>query len=213
MLMADESADVKEGLRLDLLIAVCALLISSLAAGASWWQARVMQAQTHVLQEQLGAQVWPYLGVSAHYSNNTVRLVLENNGLGPAVVRSIALSVDGKPERSFIEGVHAILGPHLIRRSNHVPIGVDMNSNSPGWVLRAGDSTQLFALTSRRFAPPLARAMERFDLHMCYCAITPGTCWMKESGVSSDPQPVRACREIPDDLLHASPLDILNQNW
>ncbi len=55
---------IVRGVRFDLAIAVCALLISTIAAGASWWQARVMQAQTHVLEEQLGAQVWPYVSVT-----------------------------------------------------------------------------------------------------------------------------------------------------
>lgn len=172
-----------------------------------------MQSQTGVLQAQLGAQVWPYLSVSADYANNTVRLVLQNNGLGPAVVRSLVLSIDGKPKRSFIDGMHALLGPNLIKRAHGESMGLDENSNSPGWVLRAGDSTRLFALTSRTFAPQLARDMQRFDLRMCYCAIVPGTCWMKDSLASGDPQPVRACREIPGDLLHASPLDILNHTW
>jgi hypothetical protein len=61
---SDTVSKVERGIRLDFAIAVCAPLISSLAAGASWWQARVLQGQTQVLQEQLGAQVWPYVSLT-----------------------------------------------------------------------------------------------------------------------------------------------------
>ena len=70
----DEVSKVVRGVRLDLTIAVCALLISTLAAGASWWQARVLQAQTRVLEDQLGAQVWPYVSVSEGINNDTVAI-------------------------------------------------------------------------------------------------------------------------------------------
>ena len=97
-------------MRLDLAIAVCALLISTLAAGASWWQARVLQAQTKVLQAQLGAQVWPYVSVSEGLDKNTVLVTLSNDGLGPAILRSFSATVDGVEQSSFIGILHAMLG-------------------------------------------------------------------------------------------------------
>lgn len=40
------------GVCFDLAIALCALLISTLAASASWWQARLLETQAHALQEE-----------------------------------------------------------------------------------------------------------------------------------------------------------------
>src|ERR1700761_4561185 len=91
-------SEIGRAVRLDLVIAVCALLISTLAASASWWQARVMQAQTAVLQEQLGAQVWPYVSVNEGFANNQVQLSLSNDGLGPAILDSVQATVDGVPK-------------------------------------------------------------------------------------------------------------------
>src|SRR5579863_7489960 len=88
--MADdrEIARVERGIRLDLVIALCALLISTLAAGASFWQARV-------LQEQLGAQIWPYVGISEDFTGDSAEIGIANDGLGPAILRSATAAVDG----------------------------------------------------------------------------------------------------------------------
>lgn len=185
------------GVRLDLVIAVCALLISSVAAGASWWQARVLVVQTNVLQQQLGAQVWPYVSFSSSFSDDSVRLILANDGLGPAILRSETLTFDGKPQRGFIAMLHSILGPHVAR---HYHVGIDVSDDAPGNVLRPGDTHTMFKLTNKELAPRLARASEHIDMQLCYCAIIPGKCWRTTSG--TDPQPVAACPEIAHDLLH-----------
>ena len=197
-------------LRIDLIIAVCALLISSLASGASWWQARVMEAQTQVLREQLGAQIWPYVSVSESLDHDTAKISIVNDGLGPAVLRSAVAAVDGVPKRTFIDVMHTILGPNLLSRKPHgEDLNLELNGGSPGSVLRAGDSTVAFALTSKRFAVPFVRAYKRVTVGLCYCAIIPGDCWRSDSGSLRDPQPVHACPEIANDLLHASSIDLL----
>lgn len=200
----------------DLVIAVCALLISSLATGASWWQARVLQAQTLVLQEQLGAQVWPYVGVSENTSNDTVQLNIENDGLGPAILRSASATIDGTPKSSLVDVMHAILGPNLLGRRRHgEKMSLTLNSSGPGSVLRAGTSMTAFSLTSKRFAAPLATGLSRrrLDIRICYCAVIPGKCWLSDSASSRDPQPVRFCPEMHNDLLHTSPLETLSHVW
>jgi hypothetical protein len=198
------------GLRFDLFIAVCALLISTLATGASWWQARVLQAQTQVLQEQLGAQVWPYVGASEGINGDTVQVDIANEGLGPAVLRSVSATVDRVPKSNFIDIMHAILGPNLIARTPHgEKLSIAMDARSSGSVLRAGETIVAFSITSKRYARPFLRASGRLRSRICYCAIIPGKCWLSDSGSSSDPQPVPVCPEIPTDLLHASAVNEL----
>ncbi len=199
----DKVAALGRGVRLDLVIAVCALLISSVAAGASWWHARVLVAQTNVLQEQLGAQVWPYVSFSTSLDGDAVRLSLANDGLGPAVLRSATLTVDGKPQHNFIAMMHAILGQHVLaqlRRGQRAGFGVDVSDETPGIVLRPGDTNTVFKLTSNVLAPRFASAFERIDIRLCYCAIIPGKCWQTAS--RAEPQPVASCPEVANDLLH-----------
>ena len=82
---------VREGrvFRIDILIAVCALLMSTLATAASWWQSRVVATQ-------LSSQVWPYVAIATTTGPNGLELTVSNDGLGPAVIRSLQLAVDGK---------------------------------------------------------------------------------------------------------------------
>jgi hypothetical protein len=202
-------------LRLDVLIAVCALLISSLASAASWWQARLLNEQTRVLEEQLGAQVWPYVGTTEDFDNDTVRISVENNGLGPAIIRSETATVDGVRESAMIDVVHAVLGPHLTRRKPRGEnLRLALNGGGPGSVLRAGESTALLTLKSKHFAEPLIRATsKRIRFQICYCAIIPGQCWFTDSATNADPRPVSVCHEIANDLLHASPADELNSDF
>lgn len=198
------------GVRLDLVIALCALLISTLATGASWWQARVMQAQTEVLAQQLGAQVWPYVDVSETLGGDTAKIIIENEGLGPAVLRSELVSVSGTPKSGFIDVMKTILKGQL-RAPRGEKMHLELSENTPGSVLRPGDSTVAFALTSARFAKPFMREYQRIAIRICYCAIVSGKCWQSDSSSSRDPQPVAACPAVAHDLLRSSAAtDLLN---
>jgi hypothetical protein len=192
------------GFRLDLIIAVCALLISTLATGAAWWQARVVAAQTRVLQEQLGAQVWPYVTTTEGIIGNTVHVEVINDGLGPAILRSLVTSIDGVSEANFIDVMHALLGPNLLARKprgENVQFGAD--TGSPGTVLRPGASMHALTLQSKTYARALLRAYGRVRTRICYCAIIPGKCWLSDTNLP-DPQPLPSCREISNDMLHSS---------
>jgi hypothetical protein len=157
-------AALARSVRLDLVIAACALLVSSLATAASWWQ-------TRVIQQQLSAQVWPYVSVSAGMNNDVVQFTVENDGLGPAVIRNASISVDGKMQPSFIAVMHAIVGPNMVRRKPRGErIALAISSVSPGSVLRVGDPLVVFSLTSKHFARPFLLGLARADTRICYCA-------------------------------------------
>ncbi len=195
------------GLRFDAVIAVCALLISSLTAVGSWWQTRVIQAQ-------LGAQVWPYVTVSVDINANTVQMAILNEGLGPAELESASITVDGRPEPGFIEVLHAILGPNLVARKPHNErIALSLSSGGPGDVIRPGDSDVIFSLTSKHYATPFLAAYPRIVTTICYCSIIPNTCWLRNSKLGSRPQPRRACDEVPHDLLHAPLISALTHKF
>jgi hypothetical protein len=195
-----EVRSLARGIRLDLVIAVCALLISSLATLASWWQ-------TRIIQDQLSAQVWPYLSISTTLDSDDLRVSVSNEGLGPAIIRSAAVTVDGKPLPSLIAVMHAILGPNVVGRSKHGDrLGLSSSQAAYGSVLRVGEPYVLFDLRSSRFAKQLARGFNgRVNFRLCYCAIIPHTCWIEDSATQRDPQPAATCIENKADLLHESP--------
>lgn len=206
---------VVRGIRFDFAIAMCALLISTVAAGASWYQTRLLRAQTEVLQEQLGAQVWPYISVDEGIRSDTVDIRFPNDGLGPAILRSLSAAVDGTPRSGFIEILHALLGPHLVERKPHgEKLGLTIDIGDPGSVIRSGESNFGFTFTSKHFAPLLFKRSRRLKFRVCYCSIVPGKCWLRDYAATGEAKPVDSCPEIANDLLHLSAIDeITNRNF
>ncbi|HYW52901.1 MAG TPA: hypothetical protein VE826_02970 [Dongiaceae bacterium] len=170
--------------RLDLVIAICALFVSSLATAASWWQSRVVATQ-------LSSQVWPYLSVQTSYDGSSVALTISNEGLGPARVRSVVLSLDGKPRQTLTD-VLDVIAP--AKRRN---LRGQFTDIAPGSVIRVGGTVSLFRIGDRTATAALVRNYKRMDLAVCYCPIIPGDCWMVRRGGSdtdaADPQTVADC--------------------
>jgi hypothetical protein len=181
-------------LRADLMIAVCALLISSLTCVATFFQ-------TRVIANQLSASVWPYLSYTTTYDSNTVTLTVDNDGLGPALIRSASLTVDGRRMASW-EAANKALG----KIPGVTSAGASFTSLGPGSVVRAGashgmvrlglrlapkaDPTAVLTLLHRWFA-------ERVAITVCYCS-TLGNCWLVSSTTHQQPAEVGHCPEASE---------------
>ena len=173
--------------RLDLVIAICALFVSSLATAASWWQSRVVA-------QQLSSQVWPYLSIQTSYDSSSVALTIANEGLGPARVRSVVLSLDGTPRQTLTE-VFDVIAP--AKRGNLRGQFTDVERGS---VIRVGGAVTLFRIGDRALMTALLRNYKRMDLSVCYCPIIPGDCWIvqKRGRDAGDGDP-RTVAECPDE--------------
>jgi hypothetical protein len=80
--------------------AVIAALVGLLALCVSGYTA-------YIQRQQVRAQVWPYLETGISGSKRELSLV--NKGVGPALIRSVQIYVDGKPQRNW-DAVYAALG-------------------------------------------------------------------------------------------------------
>ncbi len=81
----------EKAFRLDLTVAVAALLISGVAAGASAYQ-------TYVIRKQFSATVWPYLTyITSSSPDKFFELDISNAGIGPALIFNAVVTRDGKP--------------------------------------------------------------------------------------------------------------------
>ncbi len=184
----------EKGLRFDLVVALCAVLISTIAAGAAIYQ-------THVIAQQYNAAVWPYLSFDMENSPTFIELDVRNDGLGPAIIRSVAITWDGKPEPS----IEALFSPrtnsaflHEIRRlmlkSKTRPTGT-LTTSTPtdGMVIPANSSHTIVRLGGAAFAQLLRPAVSHFDLALCYCSLT-GDCWLSDfKNRDAEPPRVRNC--------------------
>jgi hypothetical protein len=175
-------------LRLDFMIAICALLISGVAAGASAYQ-------TWVINQQFGATVWPYLAVDSTRNPDGIVVALTNNGLGPALVRSAQISVDGSPASSWKDYLNAISKDPLLR-NRHFHMHSSTTSVDAGTTVRSGESLQLLAVGMK--PPHAAQVIPRhaIGLTFCYCSLN-DHCWELHSVVGQSggplPTPVRNC--------------------
>ncbi|MBS0382723.1 MAG: hypothetical protein JSR56_09830 [Proteobacteria bacterium] len=83
------SMATRRGIRWDALAAIIAALIGLLALCVSGYTA-------YIERQQVRAQVWPHLDIGA--STFPPSIVVKNQGVGPAIVRSVEVLVNGKPQ-------------------------------------------------------------------------------------------------------------------
>jgi hypothetical protein len=166
----------------DGLAAVIAAFVGLLALLVSGYTA-------YLQRQQVRAQVWPYLEPGMSSSRREISLF--NKGVGPAIIRSVQVLVDGKPQRNW-PAAFAALG---IDFGHHIPY-----STVNGVVIPANDHvTQLLFPTSEDFNR-YAHEVDRVVLKLCYCSSL-GDCWSYD-GAAATPaetrQPVAACHALGD---------------
>jgi hypothetical protein len=138
--------------------AIIAALIGLLALAVSGYTA-------YLQRQQVRAQVWPYLEPGMSSSKREVTLF--NRGVGPAIIESVQVLVDGKPQRNW-PAVFAALG---IDFGHHIPY-----STINGVVIPANDHvTQLLFPTAEDFNL-FTRQIKRVVMKVCYCSSL-GDCW------------------------------------
>jgi hypothetical protein len=185
----DDAAAKREfkGFRIDLIIAVCALLVSSMATAAAWWQSRVVA-------QQLASQVWPYLSLQSSYDRKSLSFTMANEGLGPARVRSIVMTVDGVPHHYLTDALRV-----LMPGQRPAPHGT-FSDVQRGSVIRVGGTVTLFRIFDPPIIEALVRGSHRIGVRACYCAIVPGSCWfVTRTGAGNDngdPVPVGECPDV-----------------
>lgn len=162
----------EKAFRLDFFIAIAALVMSAVTAIA-------MIYQTAVMRDQYAASIWPYLTVSTTTDSNPSRrtIAFSNYGLGPALVRSAQLSVDGKRYATWNDYIHLLTHDPLFRRAKHgghfksVLSDVDQTM-----IVRAGDTTLILQETLPQSVPQALILKHRVTLDVCYCSLN-GNCW------------------------------------
>lgn len=189
---------IEKRLNVDLLIAVAALLISTIAALASVYQTRIFATQ-------LSATVWPYLSVHTDYpGDGSMTILLNNDGLGPALIRSASLSYDGKR----VAGWSDVLNDFL-RHAKHAQhgkaqisaTGVDQSS-----IVRPGEGIKLLRLSSSQGDTVVIAERKRLRLKFCYCSIQ-NRCWTIDSEVQGHP-PVDTASCPQNESIYVGPLDV-----
>jgi len=170
-------------IRLELVIATLALCASAAASIAT-------VVQTSVVGNQLSASVWPYVSIANTYSPGSLGLGLDNDGLGPALVRNVTLTIDGKPLTSWRRAIAVLVLPKQTKRAR---AGVDESDVGPGSVIRPGASLSLIRVQSPLIDSALTATLaRRVELTVCYCSILQ-QCWTVNESRTGQPQAVHDC--------------------
>ncbi|HJR72350.1 MAG TPA: hypothetical protein VJ806_01765 [Luteimonas sp.] len=171
-------AQAKPGTDWDRITAISAVMIGLVAVAVS--------AYTAVIQrQQVRAQVWPRLMM--YSGGSTGEFGVANRGVGPAIVKSVRVDVDGKPVHDWKE---------LYGRLRIADADPYYNSLS-GQVFSAGqDMMYLRPSTREHYNALRAMAGSRFGLVTCYCS-TLGECWTTQTRLTSLDDQQRAVKSCP----------------
>jgi hypothetical protein len=187
--------------RLDFFIAIAAVLISAITAGTLFYQ-------TRVIGDEFAATIWPYLSVGTTYVTGGETIEVANDGVGPALVRSAQLYVDGRKVRAWNDYLKALArDPELrklfLRAHAAVQAGsagnatITMSSIGPSSTLRPGESRTLLKISLPFSVPLRAMVKHAVALDFCYCSLN-GSCWTFHAipgQISQDPAPVSHCAD------------------
>lgn len=188
------------GNKVEFLVAVCALIASAMAVFMAWDQGRVMRAQQH------GA-VYPVLQVDGYVSNRpeetAVGINIRNSGVGPALIESVELFVNGEKSASF--------GDEL----NSLPRGFDMSWSAivgralaPGETVTPIDMIWPKGVLGTEDVNKISTDAQTWELEICYCSVF-ARCWKTKQIGRSRAIPVKSCVAQEEDLFEQLGLETL----
>jgi len=173
-----------DGNRVEMFIAICALISSAAAVFIAWDQGRVMRAQQH-------GEVYPVLQVEGRSSNSAtyseIGITILNSGVGPALIESVHLEIDGEQVTSLWD----ILSDYPTPSS-------DSSAGLAGRAIAPGEATEAILLrwTRDEITPnqiaQVAVDSQDWILKICYCSVF-RRCWQTSRIGSGRAERVDSC--------------------
>lgn len=180
------------GNKVEMLVAICALLTSAMAVFMAWDQGRVMRAQQH------GA-VYPVLQVDGFISRDvgtvSIGVTVGNSGVGPALVKNVSLIRDGEPIESLDDYVARL------------PEGANISwSSLNGRALAPGAKMEPMRITwdadriSESVLADTASDWGAVKIGVCYCSVF-DKCWRSREFGAANAEAVKQCESGGRDVF------------
>ncbi len=164
----------KKKIKTEAFAAVTAIIVSACALGVSFYEVRIMRAQQKT-------SVWPHVEIGQQYDGEGFALEANNKGVGPALVKSLKVSVDGKQMNSLDQLLDEILGEgHGVGWANSTVHNVN------GKVLEAGYDLPMVRFKWNDKTRELQNNLERIKIEMIYSSIY-DDCW--KLSFDTEPEP------------------------
>jgi hypothetical protein len=167
-------------------IALAALVVSLSAVAVGIYEAALQRAHDR-------AEVWPHLELGTWSTPKGAELRLENSGIGPAIVHSIIVTVDGRPQRHWSDVLETITG--------RKPAALE-NATTADHAIRAGDRVTLVGVPAASLPPGMWDYIKRVGVRVCYSSVF-GESWMLESKRLTETStwtPIAACESQPANM-------------
>ena len=143
----------------DALAAIVAALIGLMALLVSGYTA-------YVQRQQVRAQVWPHLLIGNYDPESAIKVL--NKGVGPAIVRSVQVFIDDKPQADW---------KHVVAALDLPAQGVQISTLSNN-VLSPGETQTMIRLSDEAFYKRFRDALRAHGaMEICFCS-TLDECWL-----------------------------------
>jgi hypothetical protein len=141
--------------------------------------------QAMLSREQQRMSVWPYLMQYNSGRDGGYFRVVQNAGLGPALIGWTEVAVDGRPQRTWSAVLRALVGAN--------DSTLIYSSLPPGSVLLPAATRELIEMRAGPLARQVHAAIDsgRMRTRVCFCSLY-RDCWIADSKARS-PAPVPAC--------------------
>jgi hypothetical protein len=194
---------------LDLTIPMTALFVSFVSIAIAWHHTIIMSELVHQNEKLVEANSLPYLAVygsdlETDLKTPAFRLTVENQGVGPARIAEVFMTVNGHPVPDFNTLVDHCCAPGLLQAAKGgakqyrgVRNGEVILSQLRDQMIRPGEKIDAvdWRITPQNKAVvdslAAAFATSRFDVSVCFCSVF-DDCWIRtDSG--RQPVPVKQC--------------------
>ncbi len=150
---------------------------------------RTMERMADANTRMVDANSWPFVQFDSHNvderGNADVRLVLTNEGVGPARIETFELWWDGKPMSSAKALIQACCLTTPVESEEAKTAIMSIGIAAPR-ILRAGEHEDFFAMPGARGGKELwsklNRERSKITTRVCYCSVF-DQCWVHVSGL------------------------------
>ena len=147
----------------DYIVSMSAVLISVCAFSVSYYQTQFLKKQTEIMQEQMHASVWPRLFITKNIGNNSLELIVQNDGVGPAIVKSVEFCVDGIPCNDWTDVLSK-----LIKVKDSLVMERSFINNR---TIPQGNQIRMIRITNKEHIKLILDNYNRISLEICYSSI------------------------------------------
>jgi hypothetical protein len=197
----------------DMAIPIAALFVSLVSIFIAWHHGRVMQELVHQNERIVEAESLPYLDIytsdlASDQRTPTLRLTVQNEGVGPARIAEVLMTVNGKPVPDFNTLVDHCCAPGLLqsrgvgaKQYRGIRNGEVVLSSLRDRMIRPGEEVDAFAWPITDANKPIVERLQSglasnaVNISVCFCSVF-DNCWVR-TDQSRRPVPVKQCPMTP----------------